>query len=102
MMMNSIHRALLVTLLVLLLNTSVGAADRNQERSVLQSSEFTNTDQQRANLWRLSKEEWQRYKTLMEGVRGSISPNNISPIGYESAMGQACVYALFRMAGMRY
>jgi len=30
--------------------------------------------------WALSKSDWARYKTLMQGIRGSISPKNISPI----------------------
>lgn len=30
--------------------------------------------------WALSKVDWARYKTLMQGIRGSISPKNISPI----------------------
>lgn len=34
----------------------------------------------RAELWALSATEWQRYEFLMSGVRGSISPANISPI----------------------
>ncbi len=32
------------------------------------------------NLWKLNKIEWQRYKMLMKGIRGSISPSNLSPI----------------------
>lgn len=34
----------------------------------------------RAELWALSPTEWQRYASLMTGIRGSISPTNISPI----------------------
>lgn len=30
--------------------------------------------------WSLSIDEWGRYKSLMQGIRGSISPPNISPI----------------------
>ena len=30
--------------------------------------------------WSLSEAEWSRYQTLMQGLRGSISPANISPI----------------------
>lgn len=30
--------------------------------------------------WKLNEIEWQRYKLLMKGIRGSISPNNLSPI----------------------
>jgi integrating conjugative element protein (TIGR03759 family) len=32
------------------------------------------------NQWKLNEIEWQRYKLLMKGIRGSISPNNLSPI----------------------
>lgn len=32
------------------------------------------------NQWGLTEKEWQRYEKLMQGVRGSISPSNISPI----------------------
>lgn len=34
----------------------------------------------RADLWGLSSVEWQRYESLMTGIRGSISPTSISPI----------------------
>ena len=34
----------------------------------------------RAELWELSETEWRRYRSLMEGIRGSISPSTISPI----------------------
>ena len=30
--------------------------------------------------WNLSEAEWTRYQTLMRGVRGSVSPANLSPI----------------------
>ena len=32
------------------------------------------------NQWQLDNKEWQRYQVLMKGIRGSISPKNISPI----------------------
>jgi len=34
----------------------------------------------RAEAWDLSDTEWQRYRALMEGIRGSISPATLSPI----------------------
>lgn len=34
----------------------------------------------RAKVWGLSETEWSRYRSLMEGIRGSISPPTISPI----------------------
>ncbi|MDN5869211.1 MAG: TIGR03759 family integrating conjugative element protein [Nitrococcus sp.] len=48
--------------------------------SVLQRSPLTEHERARAGLWGLSEEEWGRYRTLMEGIRGSISPASISPI----------------------
>ena len=34
----------------------------------------------RAEVWGLSETEWRRYRSLMDGIRGSISPPTISPI----------------------
>jgi len=34
----------------------------------------------RSRLWGMSEMEWRRYTELMHGIRGSISPANISPI----------------------
>lgn len=34
----------------------------------------------RAQAWGLDAREWQRYRTLMQGLRASISPSTISPI----------------------
>ncbi len=41
----------------------------------LMSSELAHS-----RLWELSVMEWRRYKQLMQGIRGSISPSTISPI----------------------
>lgn len=37
-------------------------------------------DESRRLMWSLSTKEWSRYKELMQGIRGSISAANISPI----------------------
>ena len=37
-------------------------------------------DKARAEVWGLSETEWRRYRSLMEGIRGSVSPSTISPI----------------------
>lgn len=37
-------------------------------------------ERQRADNWQISEFEWRRYQSLKEGVRGSISPANLSPI----------------------
>lgn len=37
-------------------------------------------DESSRKLWSLSTQEWTRYKSLLNGIRGSISPATISPI----------------------
>ena len=41
---------------------------------------LSESDKLHARLWNLSEVEWHRYKELMQGIRGSISPATISPI----------------------
>jgi len=45
-----------------------------------QQSSLTYLDHNQAKQWDLTDTEWNRYKTLMQGIRGSISPATISPI----------------------
>ena len=57
------------------LTMETGKETSTSERSVLSDSELV-----RARTWNLSEVEWQRYQQLMQGIRGSISPETISPI----------------------
>lgn len=41
---------------------------------------LTEHERTRASYWRLSEAEWRRYRSLMEGIRGNISPASLSPI----------------------
>ena len=43
-------------------------------------SPLSPTDKARATIWDLSDTEWRRYRSLMDGIRGSISPATLSPI----------------------
>ncbi len=43
-------------------------------------STSTLSESARSRIWGLSETEWHRYKQLMQGIRGSISPPTISPI----------------------
>ncbi len=54
--------------------------ESGQDASSTAASALSPTDLARAHLWGLSETEWRRYKQLMQGVRGSISPSTISPI----------------------
>lgn len=55
--------------------TMTGTDAASQDYSRLSESERI-----RALSWHLSETEWLRYRQLMDGVRGSISPETISPI----------------------
>ena len=59
-------------------NTQSG--DTTTSETILERTSLTEHERARTALWGLSAEEWQRYRTLMEGIRGSISPGTISPI----------------------
>jgi len=52
-------------------DTSVSATAKNT---------LTPSELARSRAWGLSETEWQRYKLLMQGIRGSISPPTISPV----------------------
>jgi integrating conjugative element protein (TIGR03759 family) len=77
-----------VTAVLSLLASASWAADPASTQSgntttsatILERTPLTDHERARAGLWGLSPEEWQRYRTLMEGIRGSISPGTISPI----------------------
>ena len=55
--------------------TETGAVSSTTAGSVL-----SDLERDRARTWNLSESEWQRYRQLMQGIRGSISPETISPI----------------------
>jgi len=38
------------------------------------------TERTKAHAWNLSETQWRRYRQLMQGIRGSISPATLSPI----------------------
>jgi len=50
------------------------------EGSPAVESTLSSVEHARARQWRLSEEKWTRYRSLMQGIRGSISPASISPI----------------------
>ena len=54
--------------------------DTRQDSSHKATNVLSATDLAHARLWGLSETEWRRYKQLMQGIRGSISPATISPI----------------------
>jgi len=43
-------------------------------------SGLTASEQARAESWELTPTEWRRYQALMAGIRGSVSPDSLSPV----------------------
>ena len=52
----------------------------NPESVKTENTTFRLTESVRAEHWGLSGEDWQRYQTLMQGIRGSVSPPTLSPL----------------------
>ncbi|MBA1445571.1 MAG: TIGR03759 family integrating conjugative element protein [Chromatiales bacterium] len=50
------------------------------ENTQYEHSALEYSAREHARQWHLTGTEWQRYKTLMRGIRGSLSPATISPI----------------------
>ena len=59
-------------------NTPVTATETDATATT--GSALTEAEKTRARSWQLSDTEWQRYRELLQGIRGSISPETISPI----------------------
>jgi len=82
-------RTHLLLLLIILSGTSFQVSADSQTENITrpsieatkhQQSGLAYSDHDQAKQWDLTNTEWQRYKTLMQGIRGSISPAMISPI----------------------
>ena len=82
------HTVAALGMLMILASTAVSALERNDtsigQTGVTDSQNETVSlspiEQTRARAWELSDAQWRRYKALMQGIRGSISPATISPI----------------------
>jgi integrating conjugative element protein (TIGR03759 family) len=74
--------------LVLTMSVPVSAANRTNtamtatvtETTTPATSVLSDSERARARVWDLTEAEWQRYRQLLQGIRGSISPNTLSPI----------------------
>lgn len=78
------NRALATLLIYVTVVFGIHAAQDNaggtqDARTQLESSALTEPERAQSQQWGLSEDEWQRFKTLMQGIRGRLSPN-ISPV----------------------
>jgi len=82
------HTVVTAGMLMILVATAVSAVKRSDtsigQTGVTDSQNevvpLSPTERTRARAWKLSDAQWRRYKALMQGIRGSISPATISPI----------------------
>jgi integrating conjugative element protein (TIGR03759 family) len=81
-------RAAIVTLALLSIptidNHAAQPVQTENRRTPQVKTRMVTTEQEKTRFdrsqWKLSQEEWIRYQKLMKGIRGSISPANLSPI----------------------
>jgi len=74
-------KCVFITLYLASSNSVIAQALKNEPLTYTQTQDSQqHDDQSQRKLWALSKQDWSRYKTLMKGIRGSISPKKISPI----------------------
>jgi integrating conjugative element protein (TIGR03759 family) len=55
-------------------------ATTQTQETRLEQTRLAETERRRAAEWQLDEREWQRYESLMAGVRGSVSPSTLSPV----------------------
>ena len=80
MMHKLFSTGLFLTLFVISLTPVKATQSKEKKLKHTQINTQELTEENHRQQWALSKSDWARYKTLMQGVRGSISPKNISPI----------------------
>ena len=74
-------KCVFLTLLLGSSNPLLAQALKNEPLTYTQTEDsHRQDDESQRKLWALSKQDWSRYQTLMQGIRGSISPKTISPI----------------------
>ena len=61
-------------------NATTQVEETGQDHSSIETTTLSAAERARSHLWNLSETEWNRYQSLMQGIRGSISPAMISPI----------------------
>ena len=83
-MIEPVRHAMAMALLALSVmpEAAAGAATTRStaDESAHEWSELAPNERTRAEIWSMSATQWRRYRALMDGVRGSISPATLSPI----------------------
>jgi len=65
------------------LGQSVSSAKNEVTRTIPHDATITPlsaSERERFKAWSLSESEWRRYRSLLLGIRGSVSPDHLSPI----------------------
>ena len=75
---------LVVATIFLTLGLAANAQDGtpHQETTITETrqTQLSASEIEQAKVWSLNKSEWRRYRSLMQGIRGSVSPATLSPI----------------------
>ena len=72
--------ALMWLLAPLSLVRAESAQTTTTEATQIRQTPLASSERARAQSWGLSETEWQRYRSLLQGIRGSVSPTTLSPL----------------------
>lgn len=78
-----IYSVVLLVIVAPVLAQSVATTEIEEAREVDSDAAgptLTASELARSRAWGLTEQEWQRYQSLLLGIRGSVSPANLSPI----------------------
>mgnify|MGYP001550609532 CR=1 FL=1 len=83
--MKSKAKTRLATFAMVMAVASIADAQEGNTRRDLtiaetRQTELSQSEIDRARAWSLNESEWRRYRSLMQGIRGSVSPATLSPI----------------------
>jgi integrating conjugative element protein (TIGR03759 family) len=76
------HLVVATILLTLGLTTNAQDGTPHQETTITETrqTQLSASEIAQAKVWSLNEAEWRRYRSLMQGIRGSVSPATLSPI----------------------
>ena len=76
-------RVAIVAVLMAVASVANAQAEKTRRDTTItetRQTELSRSEMDRAKSWLLNESEWRRYRSLMQGIRGSVSPATLSPI----------------------
>ena len=72
--------AAVMLLLIPIASVRADTTHTSTQETQLEQTPLAVSERARAEFWGLTETEWQRYRSLLQGIRGSVSPATLSPL----------------------